>query len=555
MPPTRAFPFWIRSAAPALIAVLTSGMAAAYAGAPAAVQKTPTLLAPVGQVQTVAPPRVEAPLPQSRKSVVPFRPLDPEGLRQAKLRAAEVYQESTASARAPVALQPAPLAGLVINQPGIAATDELGCCTPPDTTGAIGPLHYVEAVNAQVAVFDRTLTPLAALDLASFIGAPGGNAFDPQIQWDAQANRWLYAADLVLAPGITFLALGWSMTDDPSDLVLGWCTFAAATMVQFNDYPKLGHDDNFLLIGTNVFNDLTGAFETSNIWAVVKPPAGDTSCTPPMAFFFANAANPLLNQDGTLAFTPVPANTTDSSPVGYVVAAHRPIGGGAQTKVMVWHMQKNADGTPSLVADGDLTVTSFAFPASVPQPGSAFLLDSLDARLTQAVAHRDPDAGNAEAIWTQHTIAGPGGRSVERWYEIRTAPVAVRQQGQVLSGTDFIFNGAISPSVSGNDAVIFYNRGSASLLPVIGAQSRRSVTPLGQMDPGEVMLGSSVDPDQETGFAGNCMSQPCRWGDYSGASPDPSNAGVVWGSNQLSGPFNGGLGQWTTQIFAVDTTP
>ena len=76
------------------------------------------------------------------------------------------------------------------------------------------------------------------------------------------------------------------------------------------------------------------------------------------------------------------------------------------------------------------------------------------------------------------------------------------------------------------------------------------------MDAGELLLGSSVDPDQETGFTNNCNPNPCRWGDYSGATPDPMNANVVWGSNQLSGaayPLGLGYAQWTTQNFAVTT--
>src|SRR5439155_1555933 len=90
-------------------------------------------------------------------------------------------------------------------------------------------------------------------------------------------------------------------------------------------------------------------------------------------------------------------------------------------------------------------------------------------------------------------------------------------------------------------------------LAVIGAQTRQSATPPGQMDAGEVVLGTSATFDQETAFQGNCTANPCRWGDYSGASPDPTTAGVVWGSNQLIGAGFFGFAQWTTQNFAVST--
>ena len=49
-------------------------------------------------------------------------------------------------------------------------------------------------------------------------------------------------------------------------------------------------------------------------------------------------------------------------------------------------------------------------------------------------------------------------------------------------------------------------------------------------------------------------TDPCRWGDYAGATPDPSNPGIVWGSSQITGPCSvlcGFFAQWQTQNFAV----
>ena len=56
-----------------------------------------------------------------------------------------------------------------------------------------------------------------------------------------------------------------------------------------------------------------------------------------------------------------------------------------------------------------------------------------------------------------------------------------------------------------------------------------------------------------TRFKGNCTANACRWGDYSAATPDPVNPGVVWGSNQLAGQWIFGFAQWTTQNFAIRT--
>ncbi|HEX9476022.1 MAG TPA: hypothetical protein VGA41_05150 [Candidatus Dormibacteraeota bacterium] len=520
-------------------------------------------IAPVGHPNVVVlSPQAQSPHEKSKKPAKPFLSANPEALARAKARAdAQVAPATTTSSPGVAPSTPATGTGLFngLNQPGISAADEGYCCTPPDTTGAVGPNNYVEFVNTTIRVSDRSLKQLSQLDMGTFVAAPAGlNVSDPQVQWDPRAGRWFYAA-IAFATHNNYLVFGWSKTSDPSDLSGGWCRFGAFTGNQLPDYPKLGHDDNFVLFGANLYDDTTGnfVFNTAAIWALPKPANGSTACTASGFTAFADAQHPLRNADGTSAFTPVPVNMSDASSVGYVLAGHSPLApkptdpNGPQTRLMVWHVALQG-GNPRLIADGDLTVGSFDVPASVPQPGGP-TVDSLDARLTQAVGHADPDAAGAEALWTQHTINGPGGRSVLRWYEILPAGSAVRQQGQVQSATDFIWNGSISPSIAGNDAAVFYNRGGSSQLAMAAAQSRISSTPLSTLSGSEVVLAISNTPDVDF----SCTSPygpPCRWGDYSGASPDPNNPGVVWGSNQVNGPSFFGYPQWATQNYAVTTS-
>jgi hypothetical protein len=88
---------------------------------------------------------------------------------------------------------------------------------------------------------------------------------------------------------------------------------------------------------------------------------------------------------------------------------------------------------------------------------------------------------------------------------------------------------------------------------LLGARSRTSTTPLGQLGGAELVLGTSSTTDRATAL-GPCLApSPCRWGDYAGASPDPTLGGVVWGSNQLTGDYANGLAQWVTRNFAVHT--
>jgi hypothetical protein len=91
-------------------------------------------------------------------------------------------------------------------------------------------------------------------------------------------------------------------------------------------------------------------------------------------------------------------------------------------------------------------------------------------------------------------------------------------------------------------------------LPVIGAQTRSASTPLSSLDTGELVVAQSSATDLDFTCGYSSPTAPCRWGDYAGASPDPQNPGVVWGSNQVTGPcliLCGFFAQWQTQNFAV----
>jgi hypothetical protein len=538
----------------AALLVVASSLIAAPAASAAEGQALQPYTGPVtraGRDSEPAPKGPGATAPGATRAI-PLRTPDPAALRRAKERAAG--RVSSGAGRSPQTLSPLPKAAVFggLNKPGMNAAESGGGFTPPDTTGAIGPSHYVEFVNSTgITAYDRELNAVSGPeDLGEFIGYPLDSVFDPQIQWDEDWGRWIYVMDDVVDPEHNYLAFGWSKTADPTSLSTefpgegagaGWCEYFIATGEFFDDYPKLGHSSSGITIGTNVFK--TG-FEGSRLWSIAKPPSPET-CPILGAGAIASFA-PLFTEDGDFAFTPVPANTADGSANSYVVAADAPfISGDAQ--VMGWHITGAGTGA-TLFEDGNMNVSPFSVPANVPQPGTPEVIDSNDTRLTNAVATTDPGVGQ-EAVWTQHTVNGPGGRSVVRWYELLPATQTVRQQGTVSDPGQFAFNGAISPTAQGDAAAIDFNRGSATLFPDMHAQSRDASTPLGQMAT-DVLLGTSAGPVLD----GSCdigSGDACRWGDYAGASPDPSLPGVVWGSNQGVAAPAGSLARWTTRNFAL----
>ena len=209
--------------------------------------------------------------PTRRRAHVPFVP-DRDALRAGKAAAA-LRRGPSSGGPGGAAANAVVVGGL--NQPGLGATDNslANQGTPPDTTGAIGTTHYVEFVNSKVGVYSRsTLGLVSSRDLDAFTGRAGQNVFDPQIQWDSQGGRWLYVADDIDGAGNNFLAFGWSKTADPSDLVGGWCRFALSTDVGgsrfLEDYPKLGHDNVHIIIGSNSFRG--NSFFTAHVFSIAE---------------------------------------------------------------------------------------------------------------------------------------------------------------------------------------------------------------------------------------------------------------------------------------------
>jgi hypothetical protein len=156
------------------------------------------------------------------------------------------------------------------------------------------------------------------------------------------------------------------------------------------------------------------------------------------------------------------------------------------------------------------------------------------------VAAVDPSLG-VTAVWTAHAVFGGAG-SEERWYEVRTdGTPALAQSGVASSSSLFVWNGAISPDRAndgttgayGGNMVMGFNTSSASTFPAIQMISKR----------GTASQSAFVLVRQSTGANVDFSCAPtCRWGDYSGATPDPllASGGRVWLSNEWNLPATDG---------------
>jgi hypothetical protein len=411
---------------------------------------------------------------------------------------------------------------------------------PSDSTGAIGPTRYVELINLRYAIYDRTSnTPIDTGELNELAGEPPkAFVFDPQIIWDPTTRRFYYAAADVISATDNRLAFGFSKTASPSSAA-DFCKYTITFGSRFPDYPKLGDAEDLLLIGVNSFKLDTEVFLGADLISITKPPAG--SGCPNRSEFTVDSETDLKDADGRQAGTPVPANQIDTRDRGFVVAEAGRVADalGPANFLNIYRVTKRANGTMDVSSAKRLLVPSYNIPANAPQPGSRYVLDTLDARNTQAIMAFDPSPGEM-ALWTQHTVFGGSGAQV-RWYEIDpTFPFpSLLQRGSLssLEGT-FFFNAAISPDRKassgsrrfGDAMVMGYNTSSKSRRPDIRMVSKVGTDPVS----GQTLVKSSPAVLEDWSCFPDFF---CRWGDYSAATPDPlvptgATTGRVWLTNQ-----------------------
>lgn len=418
---------------------------------------------------------------------------------------------------------------------------------PSDSTSAVGTTRYIEMVNRKYAIYNKTSNVPINTGTLGTLGASSGNTFDPQVIWDPQTSRFYYTMDDVISASTNRLALGFSKTASPSNGTTDWCHYFFNYGSDFPDYPKLGDTQDFWLIGSNVFGP--SSFLRSDVAWISKPPAG-TTC-PTASTFKAGVKANIRDPLGGPAFTPVPANQTDTSGTGYVVTR---TGSLPSTRLSLHKVFRNADGTANIQSPGSaVVVPSYTVPPNAPQrtgfPNSAKQLDTSDSRPTQAVSAIDPGrSATSPGLWTQHTTAtSPAStRSEVRWYEINPVTRTLFQSGKVNSPSYSAFNGAISPDrrvlgtskLFGQNMVLGFTTSGTGSFPAV-----RQVSKLGAAaQSAHVLVKSS--PGNYSGFDCAGTDNTCRWGDYAGATPDPTSPpppatkGRVWLVNQYASGVN-----------------
>jgi hypothetical protein len=403
---------------------------------------------------------------------------------------------------------------------------ESGGWIPPDTQIGVGPTHIVEAVNLEGRIWSKAGTLLSTFDLNSFFQT-SDNLSDPKIRFDPLSQRWFI---MVISYNTPFTAGAWRLAVSTDDTPTTFVRYTAATSRSAPDFPALGINDDKVVLTANAFraNSFLGT-----------------------EFLVINKANLLNGQNAASAyygppqglFTIQPAHSLSPTCSGGVCTLYMAgVAFNSATSIRVWSLRGVPGvGTGVTVATKDLAISSLTSPPDAAQKGSSVLIQTNDNRLLDAAYENGAlwVSANSACIPSQDTRT----RACLRFIQFSTTSGITKSQdfdfGQ--SGLYYYYP-AIQVDGNGNLIAVF-SGSSAGLFAGVYATGQRPTDGLNTLqNPVLVKAGeNSYNP-----FAN-------RWGDYSGASIDPSSLGTIWVAGEYV-RIEGGS-EWGTWIAPVQMAP
>jgi hypothetical protein len=397
---------------------------------------------------------------------------------------------------------------------------------PPDTNGVVGATQYVQWVNLEFAVFNKTTGALVAgptFGNAIWAGFGGpcqtNNDGDPIVQYDKIANRWIFTQFSVsTTPYLQCVAVSTT-----SDATGAYNRYSFSFGTQFNDYPKLGvWPDAYYMSFNNFLNGISFTGPDACAMDRAKMLAGQAATI--ICFQQNSSVDSLLpsDMDGTIQ----PAAGEPAFFVDY---------GTNSLRLWKFHADFVTPANSTFTGPTNLTVSNFSplcgGGTCVVQPGTTQRLDSLADRLMYRLAYRKFADGH-EALVVNHAIT-----TGERWYEVRdpNGTPTVFQQGTFSPDSNTRWMGSIAMDKSG-DIALGYSVSSASVFPSVFFTGRIPTDPAGTMQSEQLIVNGTGS--QTTGLS--------RWGDYSAMAIDPADDCTFWYTQEYikaNGRFN-----WSTRI-------
>lgn len=412
---------------------------------------------------------------------------------------------------------------------------EGGGFRPPDPTGAVGPNHYVHAVNTALKVFDKQgNTILGPVRLGVFFGN-GNNDGDPIVLYDQLADRWFVSE--FINGSTEGLLIGVSTSPDPTSTY----NIYEFALDDFPDYPHY-----------TVWPD--GYYLTANKFT------GNTTYVLYREALIAGEANPTIIgfdlpgviRNPNTVFSPEPANLQGTSfPAnvpGYIVYLQDDAWGGVSfDHLKVWSIDVNFDSPgnssisdPQIIATQPFDSTFSPFgEGDAFQPGVGAKIDNIGGVISYMANYRSFPTHNSFLINFNADIDGFDTSGI-RWIELRnqgTGDFEIYQEGtHSVADGDSRFLGSMSMDNEGNIALA-YNVSGFGSFPGIRYTGRLANDPLGRMTFEEAIIQDGIGVQDPSN----------RFGDYSQMTLDPDGE-TFWHVAEYFSADN----IWNTRIAAFN---
>jgi len=406
-----------------------------------------------------------------------------------------------------------------------------GPYVPPDPSGDVGPNHYMQMVNIQFQIWDKTGTSLLGpLNLGTlWSGFPGPwasslNDGDPVVLYDETADRW-FASQFSLpngGSGPEYLLVAVSQTSDPTG---AWYRYGFET-AQFPDYPKFGVWPDGYYFSVNRF---AGGFQGTYAGAMERDKMLIGQSAQMVIFSISNSTSAsLLPSDWDGTYTP-PAGAPN-----YFGQIHDNAyyGGTDGFDIFEFHVDWATPSNSTFTGPTFLATNSFSQVNGIPQPSPGETLDDLSDRAMNRLNYRN--FGTHQSMVACHTVDAGGSRAGMRWYEFRNSG----------GGWSIYQQGTYAPSDGlerwmGSIAI----NNKTDVYPSIRYTGRLSSDPLNTMLISEEIIQAGL---------GSQVSSYGRWGDYTQMVVDPDGQ-TFWYVNEYypsTSSFN-----WKTRIASFSFGP
>ena len=384
---------------------------------------------------------------------------------------------------------------------------------PPDSSGAVGPQHFLSYVNSNLSVYRKdTRARVVNVALTAFFALPNGVGIgDVRAVFDPHSQRFVVSA---MTGPYGWIYLGVSQSSDPTGT---WfkTSFLAASGSDANkwpDFPTLGVDANGIYLAAL----MVGGNYPMTIWALDKAPLLQGNPSLGTISAWRN-----LPWEGAIQ----PCLTYGDSGGVFLVSRLD------QTNL---HLRKIAGRltAPALYDLGPIPVPWQDSPPPAPALGSVTDISTGDFRPAHAMWRNG-------SIWlAQGTV--DSGRAACRWYQIDSTTRRVLQSGTVADPVLSFFYPAIAVNERGDVAMAF-NGSHAGQYVGAYCTGRLASDPPGSMSEPFLFRAGLGPYDRVDGNGTN------RWGDYSYCSVDPTN-GSLWTIQEYALPNN----EWGTWIARME---